>query len=70
MGGCGNAGAKGGCDDRKSPMFAAMESTLARLYPTRTWGEPHGVELGAGMAFDDLTALADAGAVSARVGGR
>lgn len=39
MGGCTNCAGKGGCDDRKTTMFAAMDAALARLYPTRTWGQ-------------------------------
>lgn len=37
--GCTNCGRKGGCDHRKGEMFAAMDEALARLYPTRRWGE-------------------------------
>jgi len=45
-GGCTNCGQKGGCDSRKHGMFEAIEEALARLYPTRRWGER-----------DDLAAL-------------
>jgi hypothetical protein len=38
-GGCTNCGKKGGCDHRKGAMFAAIEAALARLYPTRRFGE-------------------------------
>jgi len=38
-GGCTSCGKKGGCDSRKHAMFAAIEGALARLYPTRRWGE-------------------------------
>ena len=37
--GCTDCGRKGGCDDRKGPMFAAMDQALADLYPGRRWGE-------------------------------
>lgn len=37
--GCTNCGNKGGCDSRKHGMFAAIDAALARLYPTRRWGE-------------------------------
>lgn len=37
--GCTDCGRKGGCDDRKGGMFAAMDQALLRLYPTRRWGE-------------------------------
>jgi hypothetical protein len=37
--GCTSCGNKGGCDHRKGGMFAAMDEALARLYPTRRWGE-------------------------------
>lgn len=37
--GCTDCGRKGGCDHRKGDMFAAMDEALARLYPTRRWGE-------------------------------
>jgi len=45
-GGCTSCGEKGGCDSRKHGMFAAIDAALARLYPTRRWGER-----------DDLAAL-------------
>jgi hypothetical protein len=38
-GGCTECGRKGGCDAHKGGMFAAVEATLARLYPTRRWAE-------------------------------
>lgn len=66
-GGCTSCGNKGGCDSRKHGMFAAIEGALARLYPTRRWGER-----------DDAAALADgiereegealAGAIARRLG--
>jgi hypothetical protein len=37
--GCSDCGRKGGCDERKHAMFAAIDEALARLYPTRRWGE-------------------------------
>ena len=37
--GCTDCGRKGGCDSRKHGMFAAVDEALARLYPTRRWGE-------------------------------
>jgi hypothetical protein len=37
--GCTDCGRKGGCDDRKGGMFAALDEALGRLYPTRRWGE-------------------------------
>ena len=46
--GCTNCGNKGGCDSRKHGMFAAIDAALARLYPTRRWGER-----------DDVAALED-----------
>jgi hypothetical protein len=46
--GCTNCGNKGGCDSRKHGMFGAIDDALARLYPTRRWGER-----------DDLAALED-----------
>jgi hypothetical protein len=38
-GGCTDCGNKGGCDHRKGGMMAAIDEALARLYPTRRWGE-------------------------------
>lgn len=38
-GGCSDCGRKGGCDDRKGGMFAAVDEALVRLYPSRRWGE-------------------------------
>lgn len=40
MGGCDNCAEKPGCDDRKGTMFSALDEALARLYPTKRWGEP------------------------------
>jgi hypothetical protein len=37
--GCTNCKSKSGCDDHKGGMFASIDATLARLYPTSTWGE-------------------------------
>jgi hypothetical protein len=39
MGGCTNCGGKANCDHRKTAMLGEVDQTLARLYPTRTWGE-------------------------------
>ena len=57
MGGCTNCGAKTGCDHRKGEMLGEVDRTLARLYPTRTWGEP--VDQVAGLEHDELAALGD-----------
>ena len=60
-GGCTNCGNKGGCDSRKHGMFAAIEGALARLYPTRRWGERDDVvALAEGIGPDEGEALADA----------
>jgi hypothetical protein len=40
--GCTSCGNKGGCDHRKTAMFAAIDDALARLYPTRRWAERDG----------------------------
>jgi hypothetical protein len=56
--GCTNCKSKSGCDHRKGDMLASVDRTLARLYPTQTWGEPDDGEL-AGPAPDELAALAD-----------
>jgi hypothetical protein len=58
MGGCTNCGAKSGCDHRKGDMLAAVDRTLAALYPTRTWGEPDDAWSDA-LGPDDLGALAE-----------
>ncbi len=58
MGGCTNCKGKSGCDHRKGTMMEEVESTLERLYPSRTWGEP--IETGpSGLPTDELYALAD-----------
>ena len=57
MGGCTNCKGKSGCDDRKGHMMASVDDALARLYPTRTWGEPS--EDWDGISEDELAALAD-----------
>jgi hypothetical protein len=58
MGGCTNCKGKSGCDDRKGPMMSAIDETLERLYPSRTWGEPDDA-IWEGLAPDELAALAD-----------
>jgi len=58
MGGCTNCKGKSGCDDRKGSMLASVDATLARLYPTRTWGEPDD-QVWEGLAEGELAALAD-----------
>jgi hypothetical protein len=58
--GCTNCRAKPGCDDRKGVMLDSVEQALARLYPSRCWGEPDdGVRFGAGLSEEDGLALAD-----------
>ncbi len=60
MSGCTNCGGKTGCDDRKGGMFDALDHTLGRLYPSRTWGERDElVGLDAGLGADDIAALAE-----------
>lgn len=59
MGGCTNCSAKGACTDRKGTMFEQIERALARLYPTRRWGEPDDEQrFGAGICEHDGEALA------------
>jgi hypothetical protein len=58
VGGCTNCKAKSGCDDRKGDMLAEVDRTLAKLYPTQTWGEPDD-QLADGPGPEDLAALAD-----------
>jgi hypothetical protein len=59
--GCTSCGRKGGCDHRKGVMFAAIDEAMARLYPTRRWGEralaaEAGVDLGLGQQLADRLA--------------
>ncbi len=58
MGGCTNCKGKAGCDDRKGHMMSSVDETLARLYPTRTWGEVDDTEP-TGLSPDELAGLAD-----------
>lgn len=58
MGGCTNCKGKAGCDDHKGQMMGTVESALADLYPTRTWGEVDDVQA-AGLSPEDLAGLAD-----------
>lgn len=59
MSGCTNCAGKGGCDDRKGTMLEQVERALARLYPTRRWGEPDDEQrYGAGICEHDGEALA------------
>jgi len=66
-GGCTNCGQKGGCDSRKHGMFEAIDDALARLYPTRRWGERDDLAaLEEGIAREEGEALA--GEVARRMG--
>lgn len=58
MGGCTNCKGKSGCDHRKGAMLESVDRALARLYPTRTWGEPDDAAT-SGVPRDELYALAD-----------
>ena len=59
MGGCTNCGGKERCDDRKGGMFEAIDDALARLYPTRRWGQPDdAARFGAGVSPTEGKALA------------
>jgi hypothetical protein len=59
--GCSNCGRKGGCDARKHEMFAAIDTALARLYPTRRWDErDEAAGFGAGLPAEEGDALAAA----------
>jgi hypothetical protein len=58
--GCTSCGRKGGCDHRKADMFAALDDALARLYPTRRWGErDEASAFRAGVPPERAAALAD-----------
>jgi hypothetical protein len=56
--GCTSCKSKVGCDHRKGAMVEEVDRTLARLYPTRTWGEPDDAACD-GLPPDELAALAD-----------
>jgi hypothetical protein len=59
--GCTDCGRKGGCDSRKHLMFAAVDEALARIYPTRRWGErDETVAFEGGIARDEGMDLARA----------
>jgi hypothetical protein len=65
--GCTDCGRKGGCDSRKHVMFAAVDEALARLYPSRRWGErDEEAALGTGMTPDEGEELARA--IATRLG--
>lgn len=57
--GCTNCKGKAGCDHRKGSMMASVDDALARLYPTRTWGECDDAVAVASPPFEELDALAD-----------
>jgi hypothetical protein len=58
---CTECGRKGGCDAHKGEMFAALDEALARLYPTRRWGErDEAAAFGAGLDAGEGEALAAA----------
>jgi hypothetical protein len=60
MGGCTSCGEKKGCDHRKGEMFAVLDDVIARLYPTRRWGEPDDdARFAAGVDEEDGQALAE-----------
>ena len=59
--GCTSCHRKGGCDHRKSDMFAAIEEALVRLYPDRRWheradGPAGGVGTALGLRLAELLA--------------
>src|SRR4051794_32729746 len=56
--GCTNCKGKSGCDHRKGAMMATVDETLARLYPTKIWGEPDDRDP-LGLDGDEVAALAD-----------
>jgi hypothetical protein len=58
MGGCTNCKGKAGCDDHKGQMMGTVESALAELYPTQTWGESDDSNP-SGLSADDLAGLAE-----------
>lgn len=65
MGGCTSCGSKAGCDHRKADMFAELDRVIARLYPTRRWGEPDdAARLEAGVGEEEGQALAEELAVA------
>jgi hypothetical protein len=57
--GCTSCKSKTGCDHRKGAMMEEVDRALARLYPTRTWGEPDDSDPDAGLPADELAGLAD-----------
>jgi len=58
MGGCTSCASKTGCEHRKGEMLASVDRVLARLYPSRTWGEVDDQQA-YGLAPDELAGLAD-----------
>ena len=62
---CTECGRKGGCDAHKGAMFAALDEALARLYPTRRWGE-----LDEAAAFAGGLAPGEGEALAAALAGR
>lgn len=59
MSGCTNCASKTGCSHRKGELFAVLDDTLARLYPTGRWGELDlESTLGQGLSREDGEALA------------
>ena len=62
---CTECGRKGGCDAHNGAMFAALDEALARLYPTRRWGE-----LDEAAAFAGGLAPGEGEALAAALAGR
>jgi hypothetical protein len=59
MGGCTSCGSKAGCDHRKGVMLEAIDDAMARLYPTRRWGElDDAARAGAGVSEEEGAGLA------------
>src|SRR5262245_39820475 len=57
--GCTDCGKKGGCDDRKGSERALLSDVMAKIYPTRRWGEPDdAARFGAGVSEREGAALA------------
>jgi len=63
MGGCTNCKAKSGCSDRKGVLLRSVEQCLARLYPSRVWGEINDEARNEGICDHDAQFLSEEVAV-------
>src|SRR5947209_3659358 len=65
--GCADCDKSGGCESHKGPQREALESAIARVYPSRKWGQPDDeARFGAGVPSREVRRIARALSVACR----